>query len=205
MGISAKLSRHEQEVLEIVREQGVLRPRDLAELGYPRTTLSRLLKKGHLQRLSRGLYSAIEAEITEHQTLVEIAKKYPKIVFCLLTALRFHDLTTQLPRKVWCAVENKSWAPMQGPWRYEIVWLTGDAFTEGIETHNRQGVDLRVYSPAKTVADCFKFRNRVGRDVAIEALRETLSERLATPAEIERFARICRVQNVIGPYLEALS
>jgi predicted transcriptional regulator of viral defense system len=162
------------------------------------------MKKGFLQRLSRGLYSVAHAEITEHQTLIEIAKAYPDAVVCLLSALLFHNLTTQLPRRVWLAVENKAWTPRKGPVRFEVVWLTGRSFSEGIEIHDIQGVPVRVYNPAKTVADCFKFRNRVGTDVAVEALRETLRERRATPAEIMVFAEVCQVSTVIRPYLEAL-
>lgn len=199
-----RLSKQEQAVLELVIQKGVLRPRDLAEAGYPRSTLSRLIKKGILQRVARGLYRTVDSEVTEHHTLVEVAKAYPKAVVCLLSALLFHDLTTQLPRKTWLAVENKSWAPKQGPTRLEIVWLRGRAFSEGVETHEVGGVPVRVYDPAKTVADCFKFRNRIGTDVAVEALRETLREKRATPAEIMRYAQICRVESVIRPYLEAL-
>jgi predicted transcriptional regulator of viral defense system len=145
-----------------------------------------------------------DAEITERQTLIEVAKTYPKAVICLLSALLFHDLTTQLPRRVWLAVENKSWAPRKGPVTLEVVWLTGKAFSEGIEVHDEQGVSIRVYSPAKTVVDCFKFRNRIGTEVAVEALRDTLRERRATPAEIMKYAELCRMETVIRPYLEAL-
>lgn len=200
----ARLSRQEKEVLSLVRRKGVLRPHELGEMGYPRTTLSRLVKKGVLDRVSRGLYRPVDADFTERQTLAEVAKTNPKAVVCLLSALLFHDLTTQLPRKTWLAVENKSWAPRQGPTRLEVVWLTGKAFSEGVEAHNVGGVPVRVYNPAKTVADCFKFRNRIGNDVAVEALRETLRERKATPAEIMRYAKICRVESVIRPYMEAL-
>jgi predicted transcriptional regulator of viral defense system len=201
---SSFLSRQEREVLNLARSKGVLRARDLAEKGYPRSTLSRLIKKGVLQRLSRGLYSAVDADFTEHQTLVEVAKTYPNAVVCLLSALLFHNLTTQLPRRVWLAVENKSWAPRTGPVLFEVVWLTGQAFSEGVETHDVQSVPLRVFCPAKTVADCFKFRNRIGTDVAVEALRETLRENRANPAEIMKYAEICQVSTVIRPYLEAL-
>ena len=201
---TSTLSRQEREVLDLAQSKGVLRARDLAGRGYPRSTLSRLMKKGFLQRLSRGLYSVVDAEITEHQTLIEVAKTYPDAVVCLLSALLFHNLTTQLPRRVWLAVENKAWAPRKGPVHFEVVWLTGRSFSEGIEIHDIQGVPVRVYNPAKTVADCFKFRNRVGTDVAVEALRETLRERRATPAEIMGFAEICQVSTVIRPYLEAL-
>ena len=201
---TSTLSRQEREVLDLAQSKGVLRARDLAGRGYPRSTLSRLMKKGFLQRLSRGLYSVVDAEITEHQTLIEVAKTYPDAVVCLLSALLFHNLTTQLPRRVWLAVENKAWAPRKGPVHFEVVWLTGRSFSEGIEIHDIHGVPVRVYNPAKTVADCFKFRNRVGTDVAVEALRETLRERRATPAEIMGFAEICQVSTVIRPYLEAL-
>ena len=201
---TSTLSPQEREVLDFAQSKGVLRARDLAARGYPRSTLSRLMKKGFLQRLSRGLYSVVQAEITEHQTLIEVAKTYPDAVVCLLSALLFHNLTTQLPRRAWLAVENKAWAPRKGPVRFEVVWLTGRSFSEGIEIHDIQGVPVRVYNPAKTVADCFKFRNRVGTDVAVEALRETLRERRATPAEIMKYAEICQVSTIIRPYLEAL-
>ena len=201
---TSTLSRQEREVLDLAQSKGMLRARDLAGRDYPRSTLSRLMKKGFLQRLSRGLYSVVDAEITEHQTLIEVAKTYPDAVVCLLSALLFHNLSTQLPRRVWLAVENKAWAPRKGPVRFEVVWLTGRSFSEGIEIHDIQGVPVRVYNPAKTVADCFKFRNRVGTDVAVEALRETLRERRATPAEIMKYAEICQVSTVIRPYLEAL-
>jgi predicted transcriptional regulator of viral defense system len=157
-----------------------------------------------LQRLSRGLYTVAEADLTEHQMLAEVAKRYPNAVVCLLSALLFHNLTTQLPRRIWLAVENKSWAPRKGPVLFEIVWLTGKAFSVGVESHDVQGVPVKVYSPAKTVADCFKFRNRIGTDVAVEALRETLREKRATPAEIMRYAEMCQVATVIRPYIEAL-
>ena len=201
---TSTLSPQEREVLDFAQSKGVLRARDLAARGYPRSTLSRLMKKGFLQRLSRGLYSVVQAEITEHQTLIEVAKTYPDAVVCLLSALLFHNLTTQLPRRVWLAVENKAWAPRKGPVRFEVVWLTGRSFSEGLEIHDIQGVPVRVYSPAKTVADCFKFRNRVGTDVAVEVLRDTLRERRATPAEIMKYAELCRMTTVIRPYLEAL-
>lgn len=204
MSKQTSLSGQEQEVLDLARRNGVLRSRDLAEKDYPRSTLNRLVRKGVLQRVSRGLYRAIDVESTEHHTLAEVAKSHPRAVVCLLSALLFHDLTTQLPRRIWLAVENKSWAPRQDPVKFEVVWLTGKAFSEGIETHDVGGVPVQVYNPAKTVADCFKFRKRIGTDVAVEALRETLRERKATPADIVAYARICRVETVIRPYVEAL-
>jgi len=199
-----RISQQEREVIELAHRNGVLRSRDLAELGIPRSTLSRLVEKGALQRISRGLYRVIEVEGTEHQTLAEVAKAHPRAVVCLLSALLFHDLTTQLPRRVWIAVENKTWAPRQGSVKLEVVWLTGAAFSEGIELHDVGGVPVKVYSPAKTVADCFKFRSRIGSDVAVEALREAVREKRTTPAEIMRYAKICRVGTVIRPYMEAL-
>ena len=201
---TSTLSRQEREVLDLAQSKGMLRARDLAGRGYPRSTLSRLMKKGFLQRLSRGLYSVVDAEITEHQTLIEVAKTYPDAVVCLLSALLFHNLTTQLPRRVWLAVENKAWAPRKGPVHFEVVWLTGRSFSEGIEIHDIQGVPVRVYNPAKTVADCFKFRNQIGLEVALEALRETIRSRKASIPEIIHLAEACRMKRVMMPYLEGL-
>lgn len=143
--------------------------------------------------------------MTEHDTLAVTAKRYPGTVVCLLSALRFHELTTQSPRAIWLAVEGSKLAPSDTPAAVQIVRMTGPAFKSGITTHLVGQVPVRIYDPAKTVADCFKFRRRVGLDVAVEALRDCLAQRRATPAEIWSFAGICRVRTIMRPYLEALS
>jgi len=182
----------EQEVLELVRELGIVRGKDLEERGFSRRYLSRLTGKGALERISRGLYGVPDSDVTENQSLAEIAKLYPNIVVCLLSALQFHDLTTQMPRQVWIAVDIDGRAPAKSPVRVRVVRFSGRALTEGVEIH------------AKTVADCFKFRNKIGTDVAVEALRESLRDRRTSPDELLRFAAICRVEKVMQPYLEAV-
>lgn len=167
--------------------------------------LTRLLRQGLLERVGRGLYTLADADATEHRTLAEAAKRVPHGVVCLLSALRFHGLTTQNPFEVWMAIRHKAWAPRADGLPLRIVRMSGAAFESGVETHQIDGVDVHVFSPAKTVADCFKFRNKVGLDVALEALRDY---RRADPAgmdELWRHARADRVAQVIRPYLEALA
>jgi len=185
--------------------QGILRPRDLRALGHSAAYLQRLLTKGLLVKLGRGQYALPDREPTEHDTMAVTAKRYPGTVVCLLSALRFHELTTQSPRSIWLAVEGTKLAPTDTPAATEIIRLSGRAFHEGVQIHELGKVAVRIYEPAKTVADCFKFRNRVGLDVAIEALKECLRQRRATPLQIWNFAEICRVRSIMRSYLEALS
>jgi predicted transcriptional regulator of viral defense system len=145
-----------------------------------------------------------DANLTENHSLAEATKRVPKGVVCLLSALRFHNLGTQLPSEVWMAIDRKAWAPKMIGIRLRIVRFSGSALTSGIERHKVGGVTMRVFSAAKTVADCFKFRNKIGLDVALEALRACWRERRATMDEISNYARICRVANVMRPYLESL-
>jgi predicted transcriptional regulator of viral defense system len=200
----AVITSREQEVLKLVRELGIVRGKDLEERGFSRRYLSRLAGKGGLERISRGLYGIPDSDVTEHQSFAEIAKLYPDVVICLLSALQFHGLTTQMPRKVWIAIDVDGRVPAKSPVRVRIVRFSGRALTEGVETHRIGTVPVKVYSVAKTVADCFKFRNKIGTDVAVEALRESLRDRRTSPDELLRFAAICRVEKVMQPYLEAL-
>jgi predicted transcriptional regulator of viral defense system len=196
---------HTERVLRSARARGVLRPRDLDRLGIPRAALSRLERQGKLVRLGRGLYAVPEASgRSEHQALIEVAKRVPHAVVCLLSALRFHNLTTQSPFDVWIAIDRKAWRPRIEYPALRVFRFSGDALTEGIETHAIEGVKVRVYGPAKTVADCFKYRNKIGLDVAMEALRDTWRNRRATMDDLVRFSRICRVEHVMRPYLESL-
>jgi len=188
---------------EIVSSREVVRWRDLAAQGVTANHLQRLIESGHVERVGRGLYRAKEAEITEYHTLLEAALLVPKGVICLLSALRFHDLTTQAPFEVWMAIDNKAWRPTIPDVPLRIHYFSGRALTQGVERHEIEGVQVKIYSAAKTVADCFKFRNKIGVDVAIEALRDYLRKRLPEK-DLWRYAEICRVRNVIYPYLEAL-
>jgi predicted transcriptional regulator of viral defense system len=190
-------------VLSLVRRSGILRPRDLDRHGIARTYLQRLERRGLLERAGRGLYRLPSADVTEHHSLAAACKRVPRGVVCLLSALRFHDLTTQSPYEVWLAIDRRDRRPTRTTPPLRIVRFSGQALTEGIETHEIEGVEVRIYGPAKTVADCFKYRNKIGLDVALEALHD---HRRAYPRGIDdlwRFARICRVANVMRPYLEA--
>ena len=193
-----------QRVLDLVRQMGTLRPTNLQDIDIPRVVLTRLTASGQLEKVGRGLYRLPDAPISEQESLVTIAVKVPHAVFCLLTALQIHELTTQLPRQIWIAMPQGSHTPKIDYPPVKMVQFTGDAFSEGIEVIQSDRVALRVYSVAKTVADCFKHRNKIGLDVAIEALKDALAQKKASANDLWRFAKICRVANVMRPYLETL-
>ena len=192
-------------VLDLVREVGVIRPRDLEAAGIPGRYLSQLAHRGELDRVGRGLYTLAGAAPSEHRSLAEAAKRVPRGVVCLLSALRFYELTTQTPFEVWLAIGQKDRTPRPNGTRLRIVRFSGEARNSGIETQIIEGVPVRVYGPAKTVADCFKFRNNIGIDVAVEALRDCLGQRRCTTDELFEYARVCRVSRVMRPYVEALT
>jgi len=196
--------RHTDRLLELAQQKGLLRPSDLAGLGIPRVYLTRLTADGKLAKAGRGLYRLAETILSESESLAIVAARVPQAVFCLLTALQFHALTTQLPREVWIALPQGSHVPRIDYPPVKLIQYTGDAFTQGIETHRIDQVDLRVYSVAKTVADCFKHRNKIGLDVALEALKDARSQKKASADDLWRYAKICRVANVMRPYLEAV-
>lgn len=198
------MSNAAQTVRRLVARHGLIRPRDLDAHGIPRVVLSRMFEKGALVRIGRGLYALPDAFGGEHQSVIEVAKRLPGGVMCLLTALRLHNLTTQAPFEVWVALEEKARKPSFDYPQVRVVRFSGPAFTEGIETRRVARVPVRLYTPAKTVADCFKYRNKIGLDVALEALRECWRARKCTADELWRYAKICRVANVMRPYLEAL-
>lgn len=191
--------------LTLASQQGVVRARDLTDQAIPAVILSRLVKSGQLTRISRGLYSLPTRTLSEHHQLAEVAARSPRAIFCLLTALRFHGLTTQNPHELWIALPNKFRSPRIAYPPLRVVRHSGVALTKGVESHTVDGVRVQVYSIAKTVADCFKFRNKIGLDVALEALREARRGKRATSDELWRYAKICRVSNVMRPYLESLA
>ncbi len=195
---------HAQRILSLARQKGLLRASDLDAIEAPRVVLTRLIEGGLLERVSRGLYRLPSHPGSEHEGLATIAAKVPQAVFCLLTALQFHELTTQLPRQVWIAMPRGSHVPRVDYPPIKMVQMTGAVYTAGIEEHLRDGVTLRVYSAAKTVADCFKHRNKIGLDVALEALKDARAERMASADDLWRYAKVCRVANVMRPYLEAI-
>ncbi|MDA0322197.1 MAG: type IV toxin-antitoxin system AbiEi family antitoxin domain-containing protein [Verrucomicrobia bacterium] len=198
-------SQQKQRVLRLAERKGVLRPRDLDEYGIPRVYLSRLCKQGLLNRRARGIYGLADTDLGQHETLLQACKRVPRGVICLLSALSFHSIGTQNPHEVWLAVEPKARKPRVGDLPLKIVRFSGDAFVKGVDRVIIDGVDVRVYGVAKTVADCFKYRNKIGLDVAMEALRESRRMRLCTMDDLWCFAKICRVARVMQPYLESVA
>jgi predicted transcriptional regulator of viral defense system len=182
----------------------VARSRELGEQGLSRETLRRLTARGVYERPARGVYLTPAASRSPHRDLLIVAARVPNAVFCLLTALAFHDLTTEMPHEVWIALGLKARTPALESPPLQMVRLAAPALQCGIEVHREHGIELRVFSPAKTVADCFKFRGRVGIDVAVAALREGWRRQRFTMDELWSFARVCRISSVMRPYLEAL-
>jgi len=200
----AKASKSKQ-VLDLARKAGILRSRDLAAQDIPRTYLKRLEERGLLVKETRGIYTLPDAKVTENHSLAEASKRVPRGVICLLSSLQFHKLTTQAPSEVWLALDRKARAPRDGGQPLRIVRMSGKALTEGVEEHRIEGVAVKVHQPAKTVADCFKYRNKIGLDVALEALRDYRHKYRSGMDELYRCAKICRVERVMRPYLEALT
>ena len=192
------------QVVNLARRQGLLRPRDLKAKGIARQYLVLAMRQGLVERLGRGLYRMPGVITSEHQSLAQVCKKTPAGVVCLLSALRFHDLTTQNPFEVWLAIGQKASVPRMDTVALRIIRFSGAALTQGVETHKIHGVPVRVYGIAKTIADCFKCRNKIGLNVAIEALRDCVQQRKTSVDELVRYARICRVERVMSPYLEAM-
>ena len=171
-------------MLEIAADSGVLRPRELDAYGIPRKYLNLLYHRGLLNRVGRGLYASPKAELSANAGLAQAAKWVPHGIVCLLSALQFHDIGTQSPFEVWMAIGRKSWRPKPRNPPLRIVRFSGKALTEGVKEHRIGNVRVKVYNPAKTVADCFKYRNKVGLDVAIEALRDCVQNRKCTRAQL---------------------
>jgi len=193
-----------ERILELARSKGILRTRDVDSAGASRALLASLTAEGRLLKLGRGLHTLPDRSASEYDSFAEVATRSPSGVLCLLSALRFHDLTTQQSSDVWLAIPHKSRAPRFDYPPLRVVRMSGLAMTEGVEIADLAGAQVRVFSVAKTVADCFKFRNKTGLDVALEALHEAWNGKRATMDELWRYAEICRVANVMRPYLEAV-
>jgi predicted transcriptional regulator of viral defense system len=191
-------------ILELARHRHVLRAADVRGHGWSPQLLLSLHQAGKLQRVARGLYSLPDAEITEHQTLIEVCQRVPKAVLCLLSALQFHGIGTQMPHEVWIALPEATQTPALDYPRLRIARLRGGAYSAGIQTVTEHGAPIRVYSIGKTVTDCFKFRNKIGLDVALEALKHAWGSRKVTMDELNHFAKINRVERVMQPYLETV-
>ena len=196
---------HHRKVLKLTRKLGVLRPRDLESVGVPRVYLKQLVESGELLKTGRGLYVAAGTDLTENHSLAEAAKLSPKGVICLLSALRFHGLTTENPAAVWIAIPRGARPPKSGAPALRPVRFSGQMMTAGIDRHDIQGVSVPVYCVAKTVADCFRFRNRIGVNIAVEALRDAWRNKKVTADELWNHAKICRVLNVMRPYFDSLA
>ena len=204
-----------EKLLEMANRKQTLRPEDLKRAGIPRNYLGKLVRTGKLQKLARGLYTTNAIRSGERLTLLEVSHRLSKAVICLLSALRFHEIGTQSPSEVWIALpERYRWNPRVGGAGHHprvsyppvrIVRFSDKALRFGVQEHRVGDGIIKVFSPAKTVADCFKFRNKIGIDVAIEALKECYRQKKASMDELSEAAKVCRVTNVIRPYLEYLS
>lgn len=191
-------------LLRLARRREILTASEVARGGIHSQELSRLVREGALERISRGQYRLAGRPVTEHHGLAVAAQAVPHGVICLISALSFHEIGTQLPFEVWMAIDRRARRPALHYPRLRVARFSGKALTEGVETHLLEGRRVRIYGVAKTLADVFKYRKKVGLDVALEALREAWRERRVTMDEIDHFARICRVERVMRPYLEAL-
>ena len=198
-------STRQEQALQVVREMGIARTAEIEARGVPRAQLYQLVESGLVERLARGVYVASGHAPTAEHTLAHVTKRVPAGVFCLLTALQFHDLTTQSPGEVWIALPEKARKPRLDYPRLRVARFSGKALTSGIETHQIEGVEIRVYSAAKTVADCFKYRNKVGIDIAVEALRDFSRSHRGGATELAEFAKVCRVSRVMQPYLDSIA
>lgn len=193
-----------QRIRRLFAKEGLLRSCELESRGLSRVDLARCVEDGALVRVGRGLYACPDYAPSEHHSLVLVAKRVPDAVFCLLTALRFHELTTQSPHEVWIALNENARKPRLEYPKLRVARFSEASLAPGVEQHRVEGVTIRVYSAAKTVADCFKYRNKVGIDVAVEALRDYTRKHRGGANVLARHARICRVARVIQPYLDAI-
>ena len=195
----------ESAVLALAERQPLLRARDLTAQALPTVVLSRLVAAGKLERVARGVYSLPGRPISEHRSLAEVALRAPRGVVCLLSALRVHGIGTQAPFEVWLAIPPHTPTPRLEQPTLRVVRMSGPALSEGVEPIGIDGVQVPVFNANKAVADCFKFRNKIGLDVALEALKDAWRSRKVTMAELSHFAKINRVERVMQPYLEAVT
>jgi len=198
-------STQEQAVLALARQRTLLRTRDLAEQAVPTVVLTRLVAAGKLERLARGVYSLPGSAVSEHHSVAEVALRAPHGVICLLSALRVHGIGTQAPFEVWLAIPHHSAVPRLDQPALRPTYMSDAALREGVERVCIDGVQVSVFNAAKTVADCFKYRNKIGLDVALEALHDGWAQRKLTMDALRHYARIDRVSNVMRPYLESVT
>lgn len=200
------MTNSKESILELAKTKGILRSRDLLDRKLSRVTLARLVKEGRMTLLSRGLYALPDRDSSEQSTLAEIIIKHPQSIFCLLTALQIHGVGTQAPHQVWIAIDVKARRPTDKYLPLKVVRFSEDSLSSGVETMTVDGVvQAQVTCLEKTIADCFKFRNKIGIDIAIEALQDAWRNKRISMDELWKFAKICRVANVMKPYLESLN
>lgn len=196
---------HEQQILRLARKRTLLRARDLTQQGLPTITLTRLVQAGKLERVARGLYGLPGAAISEHRSLAEVSARVPKGVVCLLSALRVHEIGTQAPHEVWIAIPLHMVSPRLHQPAIRVVRMSDEALATGVDRLKIDGVAVPVFNAARTIVDCFRFRNKIGLDVALEALRDGWSQRKFTLDDLWRHATRGRVANVMRPYIEAIT
>ena len=194
-----------QKIMMLAKSRKIFRASDISAQGLPRVALTRLVREGQLIRIDRGLYTLPEKQSSQHSSLAEVASRYPDGIICLLSALRVHDITTQSPFEVWLAIAHKARAPKLDYPQLRVIRFSDRARTEGIEEQSVDGITIKVTYIERTVVDCFKFRNKIGLDVALEALREAWDAKRLNMDELWRYANLFRVANVMRPYLESLS
>jgi predicted transcriptional regulator of viral defense system len=199
-----KSSRAEQ-TLRLVKQMGMARPKDLASFGIHPFHFRRLLHRGKLSQVARGIYCLADHEPSKHHRLAQAAKRVPHGLVCLLSALQFHGLAKKSPPEVWLAIDHKARRPCIDGMPIRFVWFSGAALREGVEEHSVEGVPVRVTSCPKTVTDCFKYRNKIGLTVALQALRECIRQRRCPKDELLKCAEVCRMTGVMRPYLEVLA
>ncbi len=199
-------ARSQREIVrDLLASHGILRFSELRQAGVTAATVSRMEKGGEVIRLARGLYQLPDAELDANHSLAEAAKRFPKGVICLVSALAFHGLTDQLPKKIWMAIGRNDWTPKSSDTPIRVLRFSDDLLVKSVEMHVIEGVSVKVFGVAKTVADCFRHRGKIGLSVALEGLQEALRQRKATPAEIANASDAGGVGTVVRPYLEALT
>jgi len=194
-----------QQILQLADTSGIIRAKDAETIGISRNYLYEMHRDGLLEKISAGLYTLPDAPVTENSTMAEVAKRIPHAVVSLVSALIYHGLTTQLSPNIWLIVPKSSRKPKIKYPPLNLTYVSDPAYSFGIQEHVINGVSVKIYSPAKTVADCFKFRSKVGLDVAIEALRDARHSRKATIDELMEAAKVDRVLRIMSPYMEAIA
>ncbi len=200
-----KTGTQRDQAIDLLRSQGMMRLSEFKANGITAATIGRMVRGGDVIRLARGLYQLPDAPLDANHSLAEAAKRVPRGVVCLVSALAYYELTDQLPRAVWMAIGNRDWMPKEGRPVMRIVRFTDALLTDDVMTVHIEKVPVKVFGVAKTIADCFRHRRKVGQTVALEGLQEALRQRKASPAEIARHAERGGVATVVRPYLEALT